>query len=158
MQDFIKCNGNIEIIIKNLETNTLEIKNQKNTVLTVGKAALASCLANSFSGNFNFYITNLLLGTNGVDGGGNPLVVSADRTGLFGATLISLPTFASISGNADQIVTFTSTLSSSQANGNSISELALQMANGDLYSLSTTGAISKDSSKQIIINWTLSFI
>lgn len=158
MQDLIECNGDIEIIIQNLNDNSTEIIRKHNTVLMLGKSALASCLANNIGDIFNFYVTNLLLGTNGVDGGGNPKVVSTERTGLFGATLLSLPVFASLSGSSNQNVTFTSTVSSSQANGSQISELALQMANGNLYSMSTTGVISKDSSKQIVINWTVSFI
>jgi len=55
-------------------------------------------------------------------------------------------------------VVFTSVLDYDEANGFQINEMALQMNNGDLYSMSTFADLNKTSSMQITWNWKLSFV
>ena len=153
-----KCIGNVEIIIKDNDNNILDVIRKQNTVLNIGKAALCKCLGNQIDTDFDFYVQNLLISDGGVDGSGNPLVVSAERTGMFNTVLLTIPVFSSISGTFNNMITFTSTISSSMGNGNQLSEAALQLADGSLYSITTFGAISKTSAISIIFNWTVSFI
>jgi hypothetical protein len=145
------------MVIDNLDTGEQTIISRSNTVLNGGKSALAACLANAIDTVFSFYITTLLVGTNGVSGS-TPKTIDPSRTGLFGATLLSKPVSVSIDSVNTNLLHITAVLSSSDGNGSSLSEIALQMANGDLFSMFTFPVITKTSAIQITIVWDLELV
>jgi hypothetical protein len=157
IDEAVKCNGYVKLIIEDLETGKQTLVARKNTVLNGGKAASASCLANNIGTTFNFYLTTLLVGTNGVSGG-EPKVVAPSRTGLFGPTLLTKPVSVSIDPANSNLLHVTSVLSSSDGNGNSLSEIALVLASGTTYSMFTFPVITKTSSMQITVVWDLEFV
>lgn len=127
-----------------------------NTVLLTGRRALASSLANSIGDSYQFYITRMIFG----DGGtveGVKRYVNAGRAGLFGVTQLSKPALANIDTSIPTQVIFTSVIRYEDTNV-TINEMALQMANGDLYSMTTFPDLNKTEDMQITFNWRLNFI
>lgn len=156
----------------------IEYKNGKkiemnfaNTVLIGGREALAQVLTNTLgtcpSVNTStstelvpsLYISNMLFGNNGVEVISNtPKVVSPARTSLFGTPVIVKP----VNSYTNQTITtqaiFTTTLLFGDAVGIYLSEMALQLSNGVLYSMVTFPPIYKSAETQITFNWTLNFV
>jgi hypothetical protein len=152
----LKCIGNVEAIIeyKSGEIETIEFS---NIVLTTGRQALAATLANKLGDQFSFYVSRMLFGDGGtVDG--STKYVNASRNGLFGVTRAAKPVISTIDPNITTQVIFTSVLAFNDANGYAINEMALQMANGNLYSMATFGDINKTNQMQITWNWRLNFV
>jgi len=147
--------GEIEAIIKNRDGD--EKRFFHNTVLKKGREALASSLANEFGDSYDFFISRMLFGDGGTSSG-VPKFVNTERTGLFGITRATKPIIASIDPNIRHQVVFTSVLDYDEANGITLNEMALQMNNGDLYSMATFGDLNKTSSIQITWQWRLSYI
>jgi hypothetical protein len=157
---------------------TFEYKNGKkyemsfpNTVLVGGREALAAMLTNTLgtcpstnsSTNTNLvpslYISNMLFGNNGVDSVTNtPKIVAPTMTSLFGPSVATKP----VNSYTNQTVTtqaiFTTTLLFDDAVNIYLSEMALQMSNGVLYSMVTFPSIFKTDQTQITFNWTLNFV
>lgn len=129
----------------------------KNTVLQTGREALARSLANDYGEIYQFYIHRMLFGNGGTEGG-IPVYVNVSRNGLFGTTLLSKPVSCSIDPNFTSQVVFTSVVTFDEAIGETINEMAMQMSNGDLYSMATFGDISKSGAMQITFSWRCSFI
>ena len=128
-----------------------------NTVLTTGREALAASIANSIAGTPTLYVNRMLFGDGGT-ADGTTKYVSSSRNGLFGITQASKPVIASVDPNIPSQVVFTSVVTFSDANGAVLSEMALQLASGDLYSMVTFPNLTKTSAMQIIWGWRLSFI
>jgi hypothetical protein len=99
----------------------------------------------------------MLFGDGGTSGG-VPKYVDTSRNGLFGITRALKPVIVTIDPTLPSQVVFTSVLDYEEANGFQINEMALQMNNGDLYSMSTFADLNKTSSMQITWNWKLSFV
>lgn len=136
-------------ICKEIEVN--------NKILLTGRYAMAKSLANQTNGDFDFYIARVLFGNGGtVDE--TPRYIDDSRTGLFGTNILTKPVIASINPDLPQQVTFTSTVAFDEVVGQQINEMALEMANGDLFSMATFGDISKTSTIQLIFNWRLSIL
>lgn len=156
LNDKVEAQGHIQMIIEfdSGESQTIEFK---NLVLSKGREALAACLANEIETTYNFYINRMIFGDGGTAGGATKYV-SASRNGLFGITQASKPVIASIDPNIPSQVVFTSVVSYSEANGAVLNEMALQMANGDLYSMATFPDLTKTPQMQITWNWRLSFV
>ncbi len=129
----------------------------QNTVLRTGREALAKCLAGETGDEFNFFVSRMLFGDGGT-AGGVPKYVNTERNGLFGTTRASKPVIATIDPTFPSQVTFTSVVAYSEANGYSLNEMALQMNNGDLYSMSTFPDMGKTALMQITWNWRLAFV
>jgi hypothetical protein len=129
----------------------------KNAVLSKGRQALASSLAKSFAGEYNFYISRMIFG-NGGTAGGSKKYVNTNRNGLFGTEVASKPVLSNVDSNMPNQVVFTSVLRFNDANGSPINEMALQMSSGDLYSMVTFPDLNKTSEMQITFNWRLSFV
>lgn len=129
----------------------------KNTVLSKGRQALASSLANSFNGEYSFYISRMVFG-NGGTSGGSKKYVNTNRNGLFGTEVASKPVLSAVDPNLPNQVTFTSVLRFNEANGSALNEMALKMGSGDLYSMVTFPDLNKTSEMQITFNWRLSFV
>lgn len=153
--DDITSNGKISIKVENKDgTSALVVV--KNKVLLTGRSAIASSLANMYNGEFPFYITRVLFGNSGTLGG-NPKFVEDNREGLFGVTTLNKPVIASIDDDLPQQVIFTTTVTFDELVGDVINEMALEMANEEIFSMATFGDISKTDSMQLIFNWRLNF-
>jgi hypothetical protein len=127
-----------------------------NTILRGGRRALALGLANQIGDAFEFYVTRMMFGDGGTFGGVKKFV-NADRNGLFGVTRLSKPVIANIDINVPTQVIFTSVITFDEAIGVVLNEMALQMANGDLYSMVTFPDLSKTEEMQITWNWHISY-
>jgi len=134
-----------------------DVINFNNTILRTGRAALASALANRIGNDFDYFISKMIFGDGGTVGG-TPRQVSDDRMGLYGSARVLRPVISNIDSNNPTQVIFTSVIPFDEGNGFELSEMALQLNNGDFYSMATFAGISKTSSMQITWNWRLSFI
>jgi hypothetical protein len=152
----IKTCGHVQAII-DYKYGEQKIIDFPNTVLTKGRESLAASLANEFTEPYNYYINRMLFGDGGT-ADGSTKYVSSGRNGLFGITQASKPVIATIDANIPSQVIFTSVVSFSEANGAVLNEMALQMANGNFYSMVTFPDLSKTSQMQITWNWRLSFV
>ena len=148
--------GTVERIVEHLD-GTIERSEVRNTILRLGREALSKSLANSISSTYDYYINRMIFGDGGTSGG-TLKYVDTQRTALFGITRASKPVIASVDPNIPSQVVFTSVLTFDDANGYALNEMALQMANGDLYSMVTFSDLNKTSSMQITFNWRLSFV
>lgn len=152
----IVTSGTVERIIEYRDGRTAT-SDVINTVLKKGRGALALCLANQIGGTFNFFVTRMLFGDGGTQYGVKKYV-NADRNGLFGTTRIIKPVLASVDVTVPTQVTFTSVLRYDDVPGIVLNEMALQMATGDLYSMTTFADLTKTEEMQITFNWRLNFV
>lgn len=128
-----------------------------NIVLRAGREALAKMLANRIGDNFDFFISRMIFGDSGTNGG-VPKFVNTARSGLFGTTRVNKPVSVTIDAEIPSQVVFTSVVGFQEGNGFTLNEMALVMDNGDLYSMATFPDIGKTSSMQVVWNWRLSFV
>ena len=152
----LKPCGDVQAIIE-YQSGEKEVREFRNTVLTKGREALAASLANSTGAGFLFFINRMLFG----DGGtveGSTKYVSSDRNGLFGIVQGSKTVISTIDPNIPSQVIFTSVIGFDEGNGVAFSEMALQLATGDLYSMVTFPDLTKTPQMQITWNWRLSFV
>jgi hypothetical protein len=77
---------------------------------------------------------------------------------LFGVTRVSKPVISTIDPNISSQVIFTSVITKEEGNGYPLNEMALKMANDDLYSMVTFPDLNKTNSMQIVFNWRISFV
>lgn len=158
----IKTKGDVERIIEYNDGRPIEMAYFRNTILDTGRMALTASLSNDFEDTYQYYIDQMLFGDGGVTGGaagtGETKFVVASRTGLFGSVRVSKPVIASIDNTTPSQVIFTSVISFEEGNGHNLSEMALRMANYDLYSMVTFPVLSKQPTMQITWNWRLSFV
>lgn len=152
----VQCKGEVELTIE-WNDGRKQTFVTPNTVLRTGRTALAASLANEYGELYQFYISRMLFGNGGTTGG-VPKYVNADRNGLFGTTVLIKPVSRTIDTNFPYQVVFTSVMTFEEANGETINEMALQMGTGDLYSMTTFGDISKNSTMQITWSWRISFV
>ena len=129
----------------------------KNTILRKGREALAKSLANELGDTYQFYVNRMLFGDGGTSGG-SVKYVDTVRNGLFGITRASKSVIAQVDPNIPSQVVFTAVLGFSDANGYAINEMALQMSNGDLYSMATFLDLNKTDQMQITWNWRISYV
>ena len=122
-----------------------------------GRRVLALTLANQLGSEFQFYITRMLFGDGGTQGGVKKYV-NGSRNGLFGVTRLSKPVLANLDSVIDTQVIFTSVITYEEAIGVVLNEMALQMANGDLYSMVTFSDFTKSAEMQVTFNWRINFI
>lgn len=156
IQTQIKTKGDVEIICE-WKDGRIETFETPNTILKVGRQALAKSLANDIGDVYEFYITKMLFGDGGATGGVKKYV-NAGRTGMFGVTRLSKPVISNIDSSIPEQVILTSVIAFNELVGVPINEMALQMANGSLYSLTTFPDLSKTENMQITFNWRLNFI
>lgn len=168
MKDSQSVYGHVDFIIENLLDKSIKKYTIKNTILKKGKEALAATLANSTislsateggpSERNSYYISRMIFGDGGVDSSGNTKPVPESRYSLYGSKLLSKPVIASIDPKIRTEVIFTSVISYSEGNGIVLSEMALQMANDELYSMVTFPNLTKTEQIQITWNWRINFI
>lgn len=154
--DCVQSKGDVEMILEWVDGKTLTLE-YNNTVLLVGRRALAKCLANRIEGSFNFYISRMIFGDGGTHNGVKKFV-NAGREGLFGITRVSKPVLANINNSIPSQAIFTSVMKYEEGVGVAFNEMALQMANGDLYSMLTFPDLNKTADMQITFNWKINFI
>lgn len=148
--------GEVDIITERKDGST-ESRTIKNTLLLTGRRALAMSLANSIGSSYQFYVTKMLFGDGGtIDG--VKRYVNAGREGLFGTTQLSKPALANIDGSIPTQVIFTTVIRYDEAVGVTLNEMALQMANGSLYSMTTFADLNKTDDIQITFNWRIQFV
>lgn len=158
----ISCDSNI-IPIGTIERITRyrdgreDIYEHTNTVLKMGRRAMALCLSNQIGDSFNLYITRMLFGDGGTQNGVKKYVDS-ERNGLFGVTRVAKPVIASMDATIPTQVIFTSTIKFDEAVGMILNEMALQLSTGDLYSMTTFPDLNKTEEQQITFNWKLGFL
>ncbi len=152
----ITTRGDVEIVLE-WNDGRREILDVRNTILLSGRRALAKCLANIIGDQFQFNITRMIFGDGGTVGGVKKFV-NAGREGLFGTTRLSKPALANLDTSVPAQVIFTSVIKFDDAVGVTLNEMALQMANGDLYSMVTFPDLNKTEDMQITFNWRLQFI
>ncbi len=153
----IKSIGEIDCFIEYNDGRLPEHIHMPNTVLKTGRTALAKTLSNDIEDVFDFYISRMIFGSSGT-AGGVPKFVNESRTGLFGVTVLSKPVIASSVDGSSTTVSFTSVVAYGEGNGIALNEMALQLANGDLYSMRTFPDLNKTSNMQLIFVWQINFI
>jgi len=156
MKDSQKVRGDVEMVVGYAD-GAAETVEFRNAILKKGREALALSLANRIGSDFDFFVNRMLFGDGGAMGG-VPKVVQPDRNGLFGTTRVSKPVVANIDVNNESQVIFTSVVGFNEGNGFNLNEMALQMQNGDLYSMATFPGISKTQQMQLTFNWRISFL
>ena len=156
MIDYVRPIGNIERIIERRD-GSKEILDYPNTVLLTGRRALTASLANAIEDAYEFYISRMLFGDGGTSSGVKRFV-DAGRNGLFGVTRVSKPVLANIDNSIPTQAIFTSVIKFDEAIGVTLNEMAIQMATGDLYSMTTFPDLNKTEDMQITFNWRLNFI
>lgn len=158
IKDTSKSIGNIKYTIE-YKDGKIEENSFSNAVLRTGREALAKALANEIGDSYDFFVSRMLFGDGGTNEDGVPKFVQSERTGLFGVTRANKGVIAVIDPDLESQVVFTCVLPFvSEANGFTLNEMALQMNNGDLYSMATFSNLTKDSSMQITWHWTISYI
>ena len=155
-EESIRPIGTIELVIE-YDNGKEEKRIIDNTVLRTGRNALASSLANEFGDTYDFFVSRMLFGDDGTNAG-VPKFVNSDRNGLFGITRANKSVISIIDVNLPSQVIFTSVLTFEEANGVALNEMALQMNDGDLYSMVTFADLTKTSSMQITFNWRINFV
>ena len=134
-----------------------QIIDYPNAITLRGRYALAKALTNQIQGGFNYYITKMLFG-NGGTVGGVPRFVHVEQNGLFGLQVLSKPVVSSIDISMPQQAIFTSVIAFDEAVSQTLNEMALQMANNDIFSMATFADLNKTSDMQITYNWKILFI
>lgn len=152
----ITVRGDVEYIVE-WKDGRKEVYDVRNTVLLSGRRALAKCLANQIGDEFQFNIVRMLFGDGGTQGGVKK-VVNAGREGLFGVTRLAKPALSNLDSSVPAQVIFTSVVKFDDAVGVTINEMALQMGNGDLYSMVTFPDLNKTEDMQIVFNWRVNFL
>lgn len=156
MKEYIKTKGDVDIVI-DYKNGIKNILNINNTILLTGRRALASSIANDIGEIYQFYISRMIFGDGGTQSGVKKFV-DAGRTGLFGVTVLSKPVIANIAAGIPTEVILTSVVAFDEAVGVTLNEMALQMANGDLYSMTTFPDLNKTEEMQWTLNWHLNYI
>lgn len=157
LKSSLKPRGDVQMII-DYDTGEREVFEFQNAVLNKGREAIAASLANSFGSNYSYFINRMIFGNAGV-ASGNLKYVDAGRNGLFcGTPVASKPVISAVDPDITSQVVFTSILSTTDAVGETLNEMALQMGTGDLYSMVTFPDLTKTGSMTITWNWRLSFV
>ena len=154
--EVVRCVGEVERII-DYDDGRQEIAFFKNTILSSGREALAAALTNDDDDVYSYYVSQMIFGDGGTTGGTTKFV-NASRTGLFGITRANKPVIAIRDANVRTQANFTSVIAKSEANGYVLNEMALQMNNGDLYSMLTFPDMTKTSSMQITWIWRVAYL
>lgn len=154
--EVIKQYGEVDVTIDHLDGRREEFT-VRNAILTTAKNAHANALCNNIGQTYQFYVSNMIFGTNGTLSGA-PKVVEASRNGLFGATLVNKSVMSTVNPQTLNQAIFTAVIGFDEGNGNVINEMALVMKNGELYSMVTLGGITKSSTIQITFNWRITYV
>lgn len=156
MDESIKLNGVLEQVTE-WKDGHVEVCEYKNKVLDKGRQALARTLAGDLDSEFSFYISRMLFGDGGTQGGVKKYMY-ANRNGLFGTTRLAKPVIANINNSVPEQVIVTCVIRFDELVGVTINEMATQLGNGDIYSMVTFPDVNKTADMQITYNWKFSFV
>jgi len=156
MNNLIRTKGHVEVLIEYKDGHAEQL-NFSNAILDNGREALARVLANDLDDTFDLYVSRMLFGNGGAVSN-VPQFVNGGRTGLFGTTVANKAVIANIDPEVPSQVVFTCVLKFDDANGEDVNEVALQLNNGDLYSMATFAGLSKTSDMQVTMGWKISFV
>jgi hypothetical protein len=159
LTDNLHPKGDIEMTIE-YDDGRIEKRFFHNTILKNGRRAIVKSLANGFGDTYDYYISRMLFGDGGTNPqvGGAPRYVDATNTRLYGNTVANKGVALIIDPNDRTQLIVTAVLSRTDAANQLVSEMALQMHNGELYSMATFGGLTKGDNMQITWSWRLSFI
>jgi|WetSurMetagenome_2_1015567.scaffolds.fasta_scaffold345849_2 hypothetical protein len=157
--DTLRMKGEVEMTIE-WDDGRIEKRHFSNTILKKGREAIVKSLANEFGDQYDYFISRMLFGNGGTVPavGGKPRYVNSERTGLFGTTIANKAVATIIDPNDPTQFVITAVLSRDDAADQVINEMALQMHNGELYSMATFAGVSKGSNMSIKWSWRLSMI
>lgn len=156
MNDLVFTKGFVSALIEYKDGQKIDLC-FPNTVLRIGREAIARNLSNNIIGDYtNLYVSKMIFG-NGGTSGGQVKIVDTNRTGLFGVQQDSRSVISQINpSNPTQcIFTAVQTYGTTSYTEN---EMALVLNNGDLYSLTTFGDLTKTPSMQITWTWMVNYI
>ena len=122
---------------KSGKIHTLSYKNQ---LLNSGKGFLTKCLLEGAKP----HITNILFGDGGT-ASGQPKEVVPTQEGLNGVVRLRKPVIAQIDPESPNQAIFSTVLGEQEGNGFTINEMALEMSDEKLFSLSTFLDFNKTS-------------
>lgn len=123
----------------------------KNEVLKTGRSAMAKVLTGEASID-DVQISKMIFGESGaVDG--VPKYVQAERTGLFGAIRATKGVTATTDASIPGYCQFIAVLRKEDAVDVTINEMALVMANDDLFSMATFAGTTKTANMQLTYMW-----
>jgi len=152
----LKCIGSIKATVEHKD-GRIEVFERKNTVLYLGRVAIAKMLVNFNGDGSGYFVNRWIFGNGGTDSGKTKLV-NPDMNALFGATVATKPVISTIDQPNSSQAIFTSVLAYADANGYAINEMALVLNNGDLYSMVTFPDLNKTENIQITFNWYVNLI
>ncbi len=139
--------GNVIAEIEYIDKSK-EIIKFSNAVLTRGRVTLTKFLVEPQ----NIFISNMLFGDGGYNDGIKK-TVDPERNSLFGVTRANKSVVAHINQEIPTQAIFTTVLTYQDANGYNLNEMALQLSNGDLFSMTTFPNLGKTDQMQIVWNW-----
>lgn len=129
--------------------------NYNNKVLNKSKSLFADAI---ISGKLPF-IEKMLFGDEGWDHEKNEKKeVDENRTSLFGITRASKKVIGQKDSEVSNQAIFTATLEKEDAVGISLSEMALQLSNGELYSMLTHPEFNKTDKMKLTFSWEIYYI
>lgn len=156
INSIIQPKGYVEILVTNVLTSEIVKHEVKNTVLTIGKSALARSLAAYTVSPFEFYIDSMIFGNGGEDNN-IPRVVDVGRSTLFNDIGLSVTVARGWTSSYSTRASFTGTIDQSTAVGETINEAGLKLANSELFSMVTFAGLSKTAQLQFTLNWNIVF-
>lgn len=154
MQDKISIRGYIIGKIRYLD-GSVESFEFPNTVLNSAKARMADFLINE--NPKPIHITNILFGDGGFEGDQRK-EVNPTQTSLFGIVRASKKVVRQVDPEIPTQLIFSVTLEHEDANGHTLNEMALQMNDGELFSISTIQNLTKTDQMALDWLWVVNFI
>ena len=153
MVELIKSKGFIEAKIKYKSTNKIEILRFNNQTLNSGKEFLCRCLLEKSP----LFISDMRFGDGGTEDG-TPKEVTPFQETLSGVTRIKKPVVSQIDSEVSTQAIFTIIIGENECNGNVLNEMALELSDGKLFSLSTFADLNKTDDMEITWSWFVCFV
>ncbi len=141
----IKALGTFEMFVIDLDGNVVESFIEQNMVVLIGKTNLAKLIGGDVAGKA---VTQIAVGTNGTA----PSLSDTNITSAF------LKAIDSVSYPDSTSVQFHFTIGNSEANGMTIREAGLILADNTLFARKVRADFAKTSANQLQGLWTIKFI
>lgn len=156
MREQFEILGELDIeILDSIQGNNH--RHHNNTVLMRGKNSIVRMLGNQIGGSFDLYVDSMVFGDGGEE---NQILRSIDggRDGLFGNRVAQILVVPSYPIDVMNQVHFTATMPGNMAVGQEISEAALMLKDGSLFSMLVFPSILKTENRILTFNWTLTVV
>lgn len=147
--------GDLEIVVREVNTNRrLRRMVIKNTITYAGMLAPLYLLAHDVVTPADYQITHLWVGTGQVPPtrGDTALQIPTSADPTTGGKLVLGPSNRTVTPATSELV-ITATLTAGRANGNLITEVALFLANGKMFSRQVTPDVSKTALVEVDYTW-----